>query len=70
MHASAGPLSALSISCCDGIASVAAAWRGLPVNVVHVIAEIDEQALAVSKHRCKDAEFVGDLRNISVDSIT
>ena len=68
--ASTRPLSALSVSCCDGIASVAAAWRGLPVGLISVIAEIDEQALAVSQHRCKDAHFVGDLRNLTADSIT
>ena len=56
------PLKVLSISCCDGIASISAAFSGLPVEATHIISEIDAEALAVSKHRCKQADFVGDLR--------
>ena len=59
------PLKVLSISCCDGIASISAAFSGLPVEVTHVISEIDTEALAVSEHRCKQAEFVGDLRSLN-----
>ena len=54
---------------CDGIASTHLAWRDFPVVASNCSSEVDQDALAVGRHRFPNAEQLGSLEDITEDRI-